>query len=144
MQSEGLLGFVRVSKSKFWGFFWPKSAPGRSGKGPRLGPRSICIDFQPGRPILRLCTWGWTTTTFGPECDPGVVGTLVYPGRRYTGYTLGFRPVPARLRDRRLYYRGSGIVHSVAIFAHAILAQAIVTSPSRSAGFVAQRRLHQK
>jgi hypothetical protein len=24
------------------------------GKGPRLGPRSICTDFQPGIPILKL------------------------------------------------------------------------------------------
>jgi hypothetical protein len=70
-----------------WGLFWPKSAPGGPGKGPRLGPRSICTDFQPGRPILRLFR-----AAFRTPCDCiGGDALLAFRFRRGGDALLAFR-----------------------------------------------------
>ncbi len=59
--------------------FGAKSAPGRPGKGPRLGPRSMCTDFQPGRPILRLFCAAFRTPC---DCIGGSVAEVEAKAKR--------------------------------------------------------------
>jgi hypothetical protein len=76
--------FRVFSRSENLGF-GAKLAPGMPGKGPRLGPRSICTDFQPGRPILRLFR-----AAFRTPCDCiGVVIVLAKVGSEAT-LVIGF------------------------------------------------------
>ncbi len=97
MQSKGLLGFFRSKNIVFFCFFWPKSAPGRPGKGPRLGPRSICTVFQPGRPILRLFRAAFRTPC---DCIGDYILAAPSRGRVRTASFLRTSTVLARSRSR--------------------------------------------
>ena len=71
--SPGSESVSPMQSKKLWSenlSFGAKSASGMPGKGPRLGPRSICPDFQPGRPILRLFR-----AAFRTPCD--CIGSII-------------------------------------------------------------------
>ena len=71
--SAGSESVSPMQSKKLWSEnlgFGAKSASGMPGKGPRLGPRSMCTDFQPGRPILRLFR-----AAFRTPCD--CIGSII-------------------------------------------------------------------